>query len=42
MPRIVHPGKRNTMLLPFEADNEHLHKAADLKFLRRKQIQAAG
>lgn len=26
----------------FENDNEHLHKVADLKFLQRKQIQAAG
>lgn len=42
MPRIRSSWQKKHNAVAFENDNEHLHKAADLKFLRRNQIQAAG
>lgn len=42
MSRVCSSWQKKHNAVAFENDNEHLRKAADLKFLRRKQIQAAG
>lgn len=42
MSRVCSSWQKKHNAVAFENDNERLHKAADLKFLRRKQIQAAG
>ena len=42
MLRICSSWQKKHNAVAFENNNEHLHKVADLKFLQRKQIQAAG
>ena len=42
MSRVCSSWQKKHNAVAFENDNEHLRKAADLKFHQRKQIQAAG